>query len=146
MLCLVWFDRKCFSTIRYFQVKIFFRKEIIFKHLVAFLKILRKIFSSIWLQSWKCYGFFFFLLLSHIFSFSKHVYNKKDEILDKNIVMRDWQPLRAMVSHQRLGTLAGGGGWMANNGGWGVDKSWMRGKIIYGQWKRKLIFTITTFI
>ena len=60
----VWLNVKYFPGIKYFQVKIFSRKENIFKCLVAFQKMLWKIFSSVWLYSENA----IFLLVSHIFS------------------------------------------------------------------------------
>ena len=59
--------------------KIFSGKENIFKCLVAFQKIFWKIFSGVWLYSWKCSRkpiFIMFLTFSHIFSASKQIYHQ----------------------------------------------------------------------
>ena len=60
----VWLNVNYFPGVKYFQVKIFSEKENIFKCLVAFQKMLWKIFSSVWL----CFENVIFLLVSHIFS------------------------------------------------------------------------------
>ena len=60
----VWLDVKYFS-----ERKIFSRKENIFKCLVAFRKIFWKIFSGVWLYSWKCFRkpiFIMFLTFSQL--------------------------------------------------------------------------------
>ena len=54
LLGCVWLDVKYFSERKIFLVKIFSRKKNIFKCLVAFQKIFWKIFSGVWLYSWKC--------------------------------------------------------------------------------------------
>ena len=61
-----------------FQCKIFSGNENIFKCLVAFQKIFWKIFSCVWLYSWKYYKkhiFYLLLQFSHIFSASKQIYS-----------------------------------------------------------------------
>ena len=57
---------------------LFSAKENIFKCLVAFQKMFWKIFSSVWLCSWKYHRkhiFYLLLTFSHIFSVVKKIYN-----------------------------------------------------------------------
>ena len=57
---------------------LFSAKENVFMCLVAFQKIFRKIFSDVWLCSWKYHRkhiFYLFLTFSHIFSVAKRIYN-----------------------------------------------------------------------
>ena len=57
---------------------LFSGKENIFKCLVAFQKMFWKIFSGVWLCSWKYhrkYIFYLLLTFSHIFSIAKQIYN-----------------------------------------------------------------------
>ena len=57
---------------------LFSGKENIFKCLVAFQKMFRKIFSDVWLCSWKYHRkhiFYLLLTFSHIFSVTKQIYN-----------------------------------------------------------------------
>ena len=59
----VCFSVKYFSSVKYFQIKIFLGNENIFKCLVSFQKMLYKIFSDVWLYSWKYYKKHTFYLL-----------------------------------------------------------------------------------
>ena len=80
LLGCVWLDVKYFP-----ERKIFSRKENIFKCLVAFQKIFWKIFSGVWLYSWKCSRkpiFIMFLTFSHIFSASKQIYHQIQQNLN----------------------------------------------------------------
>ena len=57
---------------------LFLGKKNIFKCLVAFQKMFWKIFSSVWLCSWKYHRkhiFYLLLTFSHIFSIAKQIYN-----------------------------------------------------------------------
>ena len=57
---------------------LFFGKENVFMCLVAFQKVFRKIFSDVWLCSWKYHRkhiFYLLLTFSHIFSVTKQLYN-----------------------------------------------------------------------
>ena len=57
---------------------LFFGKENVFMCLVAFQKMFRKIFSDVWLCSWKYHRkhiFYLLLTFSHIFSVTKRIYN-----------------------------------------------------------------------
>ena len=57
---------------------LFSRKENVFMCLVAFQKMFRKIFSDVWLCSWKYHRkhiFYLLLAFSHIFSVTKRLYN-----------------------------------------------------------------------
>ena len=57
---------------------LFSEKENVFMYLVAFQKMFRKIFSSIWLCSWKYHRkhiFYLLLTFSHIFSVAKRIYS-----------------------------------------------------------------------
>ena len=57
---------------------LFSRKKNIFMYLVAFQKMFRKIFSDIWLCSWKYHKkhiFYLLLTFSHIFSVTKWIHN-----------------------------------------------------------------------
>ena len=57
---------------------LFSRKENIFMCLVAFQKMFRKIFSNVWLCSWKYHVkhiFYLLLTFSHIFSVTKRIHN-----------------------------------------------------------------------
>ena len=69
---------KVFSENRYFLKMLFFRKENIFMCLVTFQKMFRKIFSDIWLCSWKYFRkhiLYLLLIFSHIFSVTKRIQN-----------------------------------------------------------------------
>ena len=69
---------KIFPENRYFPKMLFFRKENILMCLVAFQKMFRKIFSDIWLYSWKYHRkhiFYLLLTFSHIFSVTKRIHN-----------------------------------------------------------------------
>ena len=75
-LCLV--HVKYFPENKYFPEMLFSGKENIFKCLVAFQKMFWKIFSGVWLCSWKYhrkYIFYLLLTFSHIFSIAKQIYN-----------------------------------------------------------------------
>ena len=70
--------RLCLVYVKYFPEMLFSGKENIFKCLVAFQKMLWKIFYGVWLYSWKYYRkhiFYLLLIFSHIFSSSKQIYN-----------------------------------------------------------------------
>ena len=57
---------------------LFSGKENVFMYLVAFQKMFRKIFSDVWLCSWKYHRkhiFYLLLAFSHIFSVTKRLYN-----------------------------------------------------------------------
>ena len=57
---------------------LFSGKENVFMCLVAFQKMFRKIFSDVWLCSWKYHKkhiFYLLLTFSHIFSVTKRIYN-----------------------------------------------------------------------
>ena len=57
---------------------LFSRKENIFMCLIAFQKMFRKIFSDVWLCSWKYHRkhiFYLLLTFSHIFSVTKRIHN-----------------------------------------------------------------------
>ena len=57
---------------------LFSGKENVFMWLVAFQKMFRKIFSDVWLCSWKYHRkhiFYLLLTFSHIFSVAKRIYN-----------------------------------------------------------------------
>ena len=57
---------------------LFSEKENVFMCLVAFQKMFRKIFSDVWLCSWKYHRkhiFYLLLTFSHIFSVTKRIYN-----------------------------------------------------------------------
>ena len=69
---------KVFPENRYFPKMLFFRKENILMCLVAFQKMFRKIFSDVWLYSWKYHRkhiFYLLLTFSHIFSVTKRIHN-----------------------------------------------------------------------
>ena len=69
---------KVFSGNRYFPEILFSGKENVFMCLVAFQKMFRKIFSYIWLCSWKYHRkhiFYLLLTFSHIFSVTKRIHN-----------------------------------------------------------------------
>ena len=69
---------KVFSENRYFSKILFSGKENIFICLVAFQKMFRKIFSDVWLCSWKYHRkhiFYLLLIFSHIFSVIKRIHN-----------------------------------------------------------------------
>ena len=76
-LCLV--RVKYFPENKYFPEMLFSRKENIFQYLIAFQNIFWKIFSGVWLYSWKCSkkpNFIMFLTFSCIFSASKQIYHQ----------------------------------------------------------------------
>ena len=57
---------------------LFFGKENVFMCLVAFQKMFQKIFSNVWLCSWKYHRkhiFYLLLTFSHIFSVTKQIHN-----------------------------------------------------------------------
>ena len=54
---------------------LFSGKENVFMCLVAFQKMFRKIFSDVWLCSWKYHRKTHFLLVAHIFLVTKRLYN-----------------------------------------------------------------------
>ena len=127
-------------------MKIFFGKEIIFKCLVAFLKI----FFIVWLHSRKYYGkhiFYYFLTFSHLPS--KYIIKKKENFRLKKNHDQDWlwwRPM-AVVGYRRLRTFMGASGWVADIGGGGsVNKFQERRKVGYRKWKHKPISTINSFI
>ena len=69
---------KVFSENRYFPEMLFSEKENIFMCLVAFQKMFRKIFSDVWLCSWKYirkHILYLLLTFSHIFSVTKRIHN-----------------------------------------------------------------------
>ena len=74
-LCLV--RVKVFPENIYFSEMLFSRKENIFMCLVAFQKMFRKIFSDVWLYSWKYHRkhIFYLLTCSHISSVTKRIHN-----------------------------------------------------------------------
>ena len=75
---------------------LFSGKENVFMCLVAFQKMFRKIFSDVWLCSWKYHRkhiFYLLLTFSHIFSVTKRIYNiihssKHKQNLEKNHKIR----------------------------------------------------------
>ena len=69
---------KVFPENRYFPEMLFSRKENVFMCLVAFQKMFWKIFSDVWLCSWKYHRkhiFYLLLTFSHIFLVTKRIYN-----------------------------------------------------------------------
>ena len=69
---------KAFPENRYFPEMLFSGKENVFMCLVAFQKNFRKIFSHVWLYSWKYHKkhiFYLLLTFSHIFSAPKQTHN-----------------------------------------------------------------------
>ena len=69
---------KVFPENRYFPKMLFSGKENVFMCLVAFQKMFRKIFSDVWLCSWKYHRkhiFYLLLTFSHIFLVTKRIYN-----------------------------------------------------------------------
>ena len=69
---------KVFPENRYFPKMLFSGKENILMCLVAFQKMFRKIFSDVWLYSWKYHRkhiFYLLLTFSHIFSVTKRIHN-----------------------------------------------------------------------
>ena len=69
---------KVFPENRYFPEMLFFGKENVFMYLVAFQKMFWKIFSDVWLCSWKYHRkhiFYLLLTFSHIFSITKRIHN-----------------------------------------------------------------------
>ena len=75
-LCLV--RVKVFPENRYFSEMLFSGKENVFMCLVAFQKMFQKIFSNVWLCSWKYHRkhiFYLLLTFSHIFSVTKQIHN-----------------------------------------------------------------------
>ena len=69
---------KVFPEYRYFPEMLFSKKENIFMCLVAFQKMFRKIFSDVWLCSWKYlrkHILYLLLTFSHIFSITKRIHN-----------------------------------------------------------------------
>ena len=69
---------KVFPENRYFSEMLFSGKENVFMCLVAFQKKFQKIFSDVWLYSWKYHRkhiFHLLLIFSHIFSATKQTYN-----------------------------------------------------------------------
>ena len=72
------FHVKYFPKNTYFPEMLFSGKENNFKCLVAFQKMLWKIFYSVWLCCWKYHRkhiFYLLLTFSHIFSTAKQIYN-----------------------------------------------------------------------
>ena len=69
---------KVFPENRYFPEMLFSRKENVFMCLVAFQKMFWKIFSDVWLCSWKYHRkhiFYLLLTFSHIFLVTKWIHN-----------------------------------------------------------------------
>ena len=69
---------KVFPENRCFPEMLFSGKENVFMCLVAFQKMFRKIFSDVWLCSWKYHRkhiFYLLLTFSHIFSITKRKHN-----------------------------------------------------------------------
>ena len=96
---------KVFPEYRYFSEMLFSKKENIFMCLVAFQKMFRKIFSDVWLCSWKYlrkHILYLLLTFSHIFLVTKRIHNiihsskhkqnpeKKSSNPDKRRRDRDW--------------------------------------------------------
>ena len=83
---------KVFPENRYFPEMLFSGKENVFMCLIAFQKMFQKIFSDVWLCSWKYHKkhiFYLLLTFSHIFSVTKRIYNiihfsKHKQNLEKN--------------------------------------------------------------
>ena len=69
---------KVFPENRYFPEMLFSGKENVFMCLVAFQNMFQKIFSDVWLCSWKYHRkhiFYLLLTFSHIFSITKRINN-----------------------------------------------------------------------
>ena len=69
---------KVFPENRYFPEMLFSGKENVFMCLVAFQKMFQKVFSDVWLCSWKYHRkhiFYLLLTFSHIFSITKRIHN-----------------------------------------------------------------------
>ena len=87
---------KVFPENRYFPEMLFSGKENVFMCLVAFQKMFLKIFSDVWLCSWKYrrkHIFYLLLTFSHIFSVTKRIHNiihssKHKQNLEKNHQIR----------------------------------------------------------
>ena len=100
---------KWFLSVKYFQVKIFFEKENIFRCLVAFWKI----FFSVWLCSWKYHRkHIFYLLLTfsqllnkYIISFVNRETQKKQNQKKKKKFIKSSQFERRRKRERRLGSI-----------------------------------------
>ena len=87
---------KVFPENRYFPEMLFSGKENVFMCLVAFQKMFQKVFSDVWLCSWKYHRkhiFYLLLTFSHIFSITKRIHNiihssKHKQNLEKNHQIR----------------------------------------------------------
>ena len=95
---------------------LFSRKENVFMCLVVFQKMFRKIFSSVWLCSWKYHRkhiFYLLLTFSHIFSVAKQIYNiihssiQKHKQNPEKKIIKSSQIKRRMKRERRLGLTRG---------------------------------------
>ena len=95
---------------------LFSGKENIFMCLVAFQKMFRKIFSGVWLCSWKYHRkhiFYLLLTFSHIFSVAKQLYNiihssiQKHKQNPEKKIIKSSQIKRRMKRERRLGLTRG---------------------------------------
>ena len=92
---------------------LFSGKENVFMYLVAFQKMFRKIFSDVWLCSWKYHRkhiFYLLLTFSHIFSVSKRIYNiihssKHKQNPEKNHQIRTLRAIGAVPVMSTDGTV-----------------------------------------
>ena len=106
---------KVFPENRYFSEMLFSRKENVFMCLVAFQKLFWKIFSDVWLCSWKYHRkhiFYLLLTFSHIFSTTKQIYNiipqyrnKKEIKPRKKKFIKSGQIERRRKRERRLGLI-----------------------------------------
>ena len=97
---------------------LFSGKENVFMWLVAFQKMFRKIFSDVWLCSWKYHRkhiFYLLLTFSHIFSVAKRIYNiihfskHKQNPEKKNHQIRTLRAIAVGASRDRRGAGDVGG-------------------------------------
>ena len=95
---------------------LFSRKENVFMCLVAFQKMFWKIFSGVWLCSWKYHRkhiFYLLLTFSHIFSVAKQIYNiihssiQKHKQNPEKKIIKSSQIKRRMKRERRLGLIRG---------------------------------------
>ena len=105
----VWLNVNCFPSVKYFQVKIFFRKENIFRCLVAFQKFLWKIFFGVWLYSWKCFRKHIFIRFLTFSQDPNKYYSRKSQYINtkRNKKIRTkkkiWPLLRHNTDRERGG-------------------------------------------
>ena len=105
---------KVFPENRYFLEMLFSWKENVFMCLVAFQKMFRKIFSNVWLCSWKYHRkhiFYLLLTFSHIFSVTKWIHNiihssKYKQNPEKNHQIRTHEGEIAIAISIEIGEIA----------------------------------------